>query len=226
MVDQDISDLTKEKGLFDLYKLLRRIPQKNSAKVAIFLTFLALAGHAEFFSVPDKFLLDLTRQWAAFWLTAAVTILGFLIAAFTIFATLAKPDMLIAMHRMKHGSGMSFLKYNLVSFIGGIVYYFLYIVLCWLIITLGAPGGLVSGVFCGLDAPLLKRSIIVVAYVFTGGGAFVILWNLKTYIFNVYAIVMSNLRWDITSRRMEDRNRNKASSSKTCVCNAGGVSQE
>ncbi len=197
MADEIIRDLTKEKSLYDLYRLLRKIPQKKSTKVSIFLSFLVLVVHSGFCGVSNEFLVLTIRAWASFWLTAAVSILGFLIAAFTIFATLAKPDMLVAMQRIPHDCGMSVLKYNLVSFIGGIIYYFLYIILCWVIVTIGAPGGLGAYIINSYGEPILKRVVLIVSYAFTGGGAFITLWMLKNYIFNVYTIIMNNLRWEM-----------------------------
>lgn len=201
MTDEATKDLTKEKSLYDLYKLLRKIPQKRSSNVCIGLAFLVLLLHSTLFDVSDTYLVATTRSWAAFWLAAAVNILGFLIAAFTIFATLAKPDMLLAMQRMSHDCGMTVLKYNLVSFIGGIVYYFLYILYCWSVITVGAPGGFASLIINNYGNPILTRTVLIAAYVFTGGGAFLTLWMLKSYIFNVYTIIMNNLRWESRSRR-------------------------
>jgi len=90
----DDGELTSEKSLWDVYKLSRRIMPGKTQVVLTFLVMIALGLNAFFFVGDESRLLADVRRWSELGLDFSITTLGFLIAGFTIFATLSKPDMM------------------------------------------------------------------------------------------------------------------------------------
>lgn len=196
-------DITKEIGLLDIHKASRsRLPRN---KINVFST-LAVSGMLIVYAVASTessaSLLERTRKWAEVGFSFSAGILGFLIAGFTIFATVSDKSLFITMAKATHEkSGLSYLKYNFFSLMYVFIAYLGFAMLCLLIQLLGGTSGFISiitDLIAGKDHfPVIKRFLAGISVVVVGTWFFYSLMLLQSFIFNVYHIVMTAIRWEV-----------------------------
>lgn len=192
------AELTSEKSLWDIYKQSRRILPSKFQIFAVLATMFCLGVNAFVLVDNDALLLRDVRKWAEMGFNFGITTLGFLIAGFTIFATLSKPKMMLAM--MEHTNketGLRTLKYNFFAFMKVFIAYISVSLVYLFIVLMGQSDGLVANVISLFpNSSCVKSSIIKVAYLTVGGSFVYLLLLLKSFVFNIYAIVMNFLRWE------------------------------
>lgn len=191
-------ELTSEKSLWDVYKLSRRILPSKFQIILLLITMLALGVNAFMLVSDDSVLLSDVRKWSELGFNFSITTLGFLIAGFTIFATLSKPKMMLAM--MEHTNsetGLPTLKYNFFTFMKVFIAYIAISIVYLMVMILGQPDGFLSNIIAFLpNDECIKSIAIKVSYILIGGSFVYLLLLLKSFVFNIYAIVMNFLRWE------------------------------
>jgi hypothetical protein len=138
------------------------------------------------------------------------TILGFLIAGFTIFSTLSKPEMFLRLQEVQYkNTGMSYLKVNFFTFVEVFVVYIFYMLICLAIKIFCAKNGLASGlVGASHSNPIFgyyidKQWLINGGYVCFATLSFISLLSLKSFIFNTYHTVMTSVVWSFNPSKRE-----------------------
>ena len=130
-------------------------------------------------------------------LSFATSILGFLVAGFTVFVTVIRIDIFLTMAKMgKFGTGESVLKYNLSAFIVTFVHYTSYIFVCLMSELFLQPGGLATVVFANAKtypdlapwAPVAYSLFSAVLLVGFGAWTACLVLLLKSFIYNVYQV--------------------------------------
>ncbi|AVD62414.1 MULTISPECIES: hypothetical protein [Serratia] len=192
------ADFTSEKNLWDVFLLSKRLTISKSH--IIILTIVAVLLFLNAFFVVDNTskIASETRAWAVIGFNFSIATIGPLIAGFTIFATLSKPDMMIEM--MAHintETKMPTLKYNLMAFMKVFISFVTLTFVYFGIMMFAQDHGLVVGILNIFPyAEIVKRYISIIGYVLTGTSLVYLLLTLKTFIFNIYAIVMASIRWE------------------------------
>jgi cytochrome bd-type quinol oxidase subunit 2 len=131
-------DLTSEKDLWSVFLLSRKVRPSRFSFWVTLLVASALLITAFRFSVPTEIILRDARKWAEIGLNYAITTLGFLIAGYTIFATVADPKMMLAM--MEHTdceTGLPTLKVNHIKFMKVLIDYLIWIFIYILVVLFG-----------------------------------------------------------------------------------------
>jgi hypothetical protein len=204
-------DLLAEKSLWDIYKqCVRHLPPSRFNLLATSIFALVLICDCAYF--PEKFpeRIAIFRSVAELGLGFGSTILGFLIAGFTIFATLSKPEMFRRMYETTHrASGLSYFKVNFFAFVEVFVVYLALLVVCLATKILGAPGGFFSSIvqqssahaFDGyyLNEDWLANTWFVLLAVFS----FYSLLALKSFIYNTYHTVITSVVWSFNPKPNE-----------------------
>lgn len=192
------SDLTSEKSLWDVYKLSRRILPNKFQYITIIFVMMLLTINAFIFVDGSQSILRDVRKWSELGFNFSITTLGFLIAGFTIFATLSKPKMMLAMmDHVNQETGLPTLKYNFFTFMKVFIAYIAFSVVYLLVLLLGQPDGFLSNLIPLLpNSHCVKTIAIKVAYIIIGGSFIYLVLLLKSFVFNIYAIVMNFLRWE------------------------------
>jgi len=200
------SDLTpkallEETSLLQIYNKSRRIPFNsfNFWSTIVVVVMVAIQYCLLDISITEK--LKVVREFSVMAVGITTTVLGFLLAGFTIFATISQPDMLVAMsqHR-EQKSGLSFLKYNFFIFMRVFIYYMAYAVFCIFILIFAIKGGVIH--YLVNISPISHEIIewlVGLSYVVLYGGMFFLLMQLKSFIYNVYHSVMTAIRWKASS---------------------------
>lgn len=200
MTDFDPADLTKEKSLFDVYRLCRRLPRRPSRTVFESCVLALLVLYAAITDESTSILAERVRVWADTGFAFSVAILGFLLAGFTIFATMTRMDLAVEMAKTIHKrTGLSYLKYNFAAFLSVFIKYLAFVAAYICLRLFAAPGGLVSIVLGEItETPQLEKRIIVLVGI-VGVGFFLmhLVVTLSAFVFNVYHAVMTAIRWEI-----------------------------
>ena len=198
--DFDPNDLTSERSLWDIYRLATRIRAGKLQLALNFLTVLFLGVHSIVLTENVVPLLVDVRSWAQIGFNFAITTLGFLVAGFTIFTTVAKPDMMLAMMSVPHKeSGLPTLKVNMFAFMRVFIAYLVCAAIYLVVFLFCQTNGLVAKLVALLPhGACIKDAAIRVAYVMVGWSFVYLLLMLKSFVFNIYAIVMNMLRWEHT----------------------------
>lgn len=205
------NDLTKEIGLLDIYKASRSKLPRNKINIFSTLTiFGMLSVYAIFSTESSVLLLEKGRKWAELGFSFSIGILGFLIAGFTIFSSVSDKNLFVAMAKNKHDkSGLSYLKYNFFTLMYVFIVYLGFAILCLLIQLLGGSSGFISIVtkFIVEEKYFLsvKRIFAIVNLVTTGTWFFYSLMLLQSFVFNIYHIVMTAIRWEVENNN-KDKN--------------------
>lgn len=204
-------DITKEIGLVDIYKSSRSKLQKSQINIfSTTVVFVMLIVYALSSSEDSISLLEKVRKWSELGFTFATGIMGFLIAGFTIFATVSDKNLFITMAKtVHHKSGLSYLKYNFFTLMWVFIAYLGFAILCLLIQLLGGSSGFISIILKLIAGNsnflIVKRFLVGIAIVVVGTWFFYVLMILQSFIFNIYHIVMTAIRWEM-EKDNQDRN--------------------
>lgn len=204
MADEDLlpKAFTKERSLWAIYwTSLRIAPSKFnviSTFVVAVVTIMATVGSSQ----GAQETVAVVRNLASVSFASTLSILGFLVAGFTIFATLTSPAMLIEMGGRRHPqSGLSWLKHTFFNLLRTFVYLLMYAFVAFFVIYWGAPGGVVSMLLSMTSDPNhYAFCLIKLAFVTLVVGQYFVLVQLKSFIFNVYHSVVANIRWKAEGR--------------------------
>ena len=117
-------DLTREKSLFALWRLSFKFGQSRFNLITALLVSALIFRFV--WLVPDhsELITGQLRRLVTAGIALAPSTLGFLIAGFTVFVTVIRIDVFLAMaQKEKSNTGESFLKYNLSPFMVVFVHY-------------------------------------------------------------------------------------------------------
>jgi hypothetical protein len=202
----DPSDLLKERNLWNIYWLSWKLPVSWFNLISSWFLLVILGFHMWFSEKTTSVMAEEVRSLVDTGFNFAGSILGFLIAGFTIFATLNKPDLFKAMARKRHKTGLSYLKYNFFTFMKVFIHYISFVATCLLIKLLASPSGTISAgidflniYISSLKIVAIKHTIVAIGFALLGTWFFYLIMLLKSFIFNVYHIVMTAVRWEFES---------------------------
>jgi hypothetical protein len=199
------SELTKEKDLFGLYLQTRKLPTSLFNQLVTILTFLLIFIFLIATKRPINVVVADIRIIAESGFGFATSILGFLIAGYTILTTLNKPNMFKLMANIPHSpSNLSLLKYNFLTFVDVFIRYLCFVAICVFIKIFCFSGGPAKFYFDLLNiildsATLLRFKQYLLYFIFTCIGSWFInlVAILASFIFNVYYIAMTSIRIDL-----------------------------
>jgi len=195
-----IQDLLSEKTLWDVYVASRGIPfSKLNNAVGIGVGFLC---GLQSLAVTHENAVDQLATLATLVFNTTISLLGFLLAGFTFFATVADKSLFCRMATEQHESGLNYLKYNLFTFMRVFIE-FLILCVCSLVIVLFLSNGsglrnlMTAAEKSSLLSAIQIKVFAVVAFGIISGTFVYVLMQLKSFIFNVYHVVMTSIAWEI-----------------------------
>lgn len=191
-------DLTKERSLYDVYKLTKKI-KVNSFDFYFTLLLVILLSINAFCLSSSPELISSIRQWTPLVFGFTTTTLGFLITVFTIFATINKPELFLSLMEYKHPLyGISYLKYVYGVFMRVFIYFIFWSVIYLLILLFGQENGLATKLLRALMFSHCTKVVgVQILYILVGSSAVFLVLTLKTFLFNIYAMLMQSLRWEV-----------------------------
>ncbi|EPJ3929989.1 TPA: hypothetical protein L9G83_003176 [Klebsiella pneumoniae] len=191
-------DLTKERSLLDVYKLTKKI-KINSFDFYFTLLLVILLSINAFCLSSSPELISSIRQWTPLVFGFTTTTLGFLITGFTIFATINKPELFLSLMEYKHPLyGISYLKYVYGVFMRVFIYFIFWSVIYLLVLLFGQENGLATKLLRALMFSHCTKVVgVQILYILVGSSAVFLVLTLKTFLFNIYAMLMQSLRWEV-----------------------------
>jgi hypothetical protein len=205
MAGPNPSDLTREKTLLALWLTSFKFRQPRFNFVIASLVAMVLASYCLLSWDQPQTLMAAFRKIEGTGFSFATSILGFLVAGFTVFVTVIRIDMFLMMAKMQKGTtGESHLKYNLSAFIVTFVHYTSYIFVCLMVELFLQPSGLGTVVFSNaLEHPALAPLLPTVYRVcatalLVGFGTWTVylVLLLKSFIYNVYQVTTTSVRYE------------------------------
>ncbi|WP_298236584.1 hypothetical protein [uncultured Azohydromonas sp.] len=197
-------DLTREKTLLSLYVLSFKFPGSWFNRVLTLVALLCAAfwcWHTR--SDPGKIFSHFRKVVDADF-AFATSILGFLVAGFTVFVTITKVDIFVEMAKQEYeNTGESYLKYNLNAFVLTFVHYIAFLFFCLCIQLFGQPGGLAAYLLERIAEEWFYSKSNVRALVASVLLTFITAWSvyvvllLKSFIYNTYQVVTTVVRWEL-----------------------------
>ncbi|NRF68986.1 hypothetical protein HLB44_18490 [Aquincola sp. S2] len=144
------------------------------------------------------------RKAVADGLTFATSILGFLVAGFTVFATITKIEIFVSMARIEYeNTRESYLKYNLNAFVLAFVHYIALVFFCIVAQLFGQTNGVLALVLHKLTSiyPTSEQTIraATASALFTFFAAWMVylLVLLKSFIYNTYQVLTTAVRLEL-----------------------------
>ena len=197
MAEPKSSDLTREKTLLALWLTSFKFRQRSFNYLVTALVALGLARYCQLDWDQPHTLMAAFRKIQSTGFSFATSILGFLVAGFTVFVTVIRIDMFLTMAKMvKTDTGESVLKYNLSAFIVTFVHYTSYIFFCLMSELFLQPGGLAAIALANAKtypnlapwAPLAHSLFSGALLVGFGAWTAYLILLLKSFIYNVYQV--------------------------------------
>lgn len=199
MTKDELSELTAEKTLYDVYrKVVRRLPNRPVYRLLVVVIFVLVLAAALLCDVPITTLSKLTRDWSSGIFNFAGTVLGILLAGFTIFSTLAGTDLVGPLARFKEKqSNLSYLKYTAGHFMHVFIWYVLFLFVYALVMFFGWEGGpatLFARWLAATSGASAARFATALGTAFIGAFFAQLIIVLQSFVFNVYASFMFMVR--------------------------------
>jgi uncharacterized Tic20 family protein len=220
---KDKTGLFDETRLLDVYRIaLKTGPNRLNVGVAL---VVALASFIYSVESKDNLgqVLDIARTTAGDGLAFSSSILGFLIAGFAIFLTPTRPELFVRMQESIHPkTGYTYLKYNLSGFVVVFIHYFLFAATCFIFKSFGGVGGPFSMALSKISIINYnlyeKIRFLGITCFFVGVESWFIylLMLMKSFIFNLYHIVMTMVAFEIDDRKKQAAEKNNVRTRRTC----------
>lgn len=137
-------------------------------------------------------------------LTFATTLLGFLIAGFTVFATITKPEIFALMARWPEDNGLTHLQKVFLLFMQVFAHYCAFCLLCVMVKLIAGPKGIATLVFGSVN-PELKLILGSIAWSILSAWFFYLLLLLPIFIYNMYSMQLVVI--DVAMLEQEEESR-------------------
>lgn len=202
----DPRELTKEKSLYELFKATHVFERNTFNSCTTGMVFLCLVLYGLLTEEDASVLVAKSKALADLGISVIANLLGFLIAGFTIFATLGDREFFMFLAVVKHKKyNMSYLKYSFFTFMKVFIVYAFFAGICVCVKLFGDTGGLLSIIVRKLSITeyVSKKTLGTVLFVSLGTYLFYLFIVMKAFIFNVYHIVMTKIRWEFEKRQVE-----------------------
>lgn len=207
----DPAGLHNEKSMWDLYKLSFKFPRSKFNLGILTITFLSLLLYCYYIDPPINEIAHSIRTTLAFGVSLAPAVIGFLVAGFTIFVTVTKVELFnfMAIRRYKQ-TNESYLKYNMSAFMLAFIHYCAFIFICAVLTIFAQPNGpiiiaikFLLGIFWAGSEMEYYKHILKVFFSFFGAWSIYLVMLLKTFVFNIYQVLCTTVRWSLESGEMK-----------------------
>ena len=195
-------DITKERSLWDIYVQVRRLGSSWFNRLSTGAVFVLLVLYLIYAGESAHTVAEKVRSFSEFGLNFVAAILGFLLAGFTIFFTVSKMDLFMLMAKIEHRpTKITWLKYSFFTFMDVFIVYISFLSLCVLIKLFASSNGFLTVILKHIGSPEITKKIIAsIGLIVIGTWLFYLVISLKSFIFNIYHIAMTAIRWEVEKK--------------------------
>lgn len=193
----DPSSITSETSFWQLYKLCRKIPSSKDNLIVFWLSLGLFSLGYTWLNVTSALRLELLNDLSSNLIAWSVSLLAFILAGYSIFASSASKSMQVAMERFdSKDDGMSHLKKIHCIFLK-ICIDILLVVFILFITSLTPFHDVMKVVNNSIASSVLQASIMFDLLLAFQSSLFVLVLMLsKSFIFNLFHSVMTTVRWE------------------------------
>ncbi|WP_207383342.1 hypothetical protein [Comamonas thiooxydans] len=193
--------------MWDLYKLSYKFPTSKPNIIFFILSLALLLIYCYCVEPSVAQVAGNLRVTLSFGASLAPGIIGFLVAGFTIFVTITKVELFnfMAIKRYKN-TNESYLKYNMSAFMLAFIHYCAYIFTCAILVIFAQPNGplilVVKFIFNEIYHYTDKNyylDFLKIFFSFFGAWSIYLILLLKTFVYNIYQVLCTTVRWSIES---------------------------
>ncbi len=196
-----ITEMSKESTLWQTRLGARQIPSSPFNVWTVAIVFVVAVLYASFTRTGTPNLAQRTRELAELGFNFTIGILGFLIAGFTVFATITKEELFRSMATApKQGTKLSTLKYNLFAFMRVFFDYLCFASICLAIKILAPIDGPIDEFFTLVQAEESKAILARTGYVGMVTLLVYVLIILKSFVMNIYKFVITTIQFSFVNR--------------------------
>lgn len=196
----DSSVFTSEKSFFSIYKGTLLLKPSTSNNIVFFLSVVFFGYYILNTSESEKILLNRARDWAMLGITFATTLLGFLIAGFTVFSSFTSREIFIksAFVDDPNTKGLSYLKSFFFVFMKVFIYYVAFVFFSFVSYFLLGENSVLKEVcdINGFDSYRIVLNCSKICIFISAVWVIYLVLLLKSFIFNIYHVVMMTLRYE------------------------------
>ena len=189
-------ELFADKSLLAVYRKSRSYSENRLDRTIRIVSFMILSiislilatSNVDLFPIATKCI----YSWTGLGFTYATTILGFLVAGFTIFSTMTRTEVFIALSRSPHETlGVSQLKFVFYSFLKVFILHIVLIFSCVAITMLKDAAGIYLSIFTDARFVIVVKKVAV-SFIMPSLGYLMIstLLHLKTFVWNLYQSII------------------------------------
>jgi len=194
-----MTELSKEKNLWRVYVSSLKIKLNYSYIYFSIFFSLVIAWSASTFSTTSK-IADNLLAFSLLIFPNCISTLGFLLAGFSFFATVTDKTLFSKMAQKTHlETGLSYLKYNFYIFMRVFFEYLVFLIFTLITIVCASKDlGLRDFIKLYFLPPfeLAIYSLSLFVGIYYGLSLYIIL-QLASFIYNVLAVVITNIKWEI-----------------------------
>lgn len=196
--------------MWDLYKLSFKFPYSKFNLSAFLVTLFSLLFYCYYINPSTSDLSKNIRSTLAFGASLAPAVIGFLVAGFTIFVTVTKIELFNFMAIRKYkDTNESYLKYNMSAFMLAFIHYCAFIFTCAILTIFAQPNGpliLITKYIFGLIPACIGfnfyEDFLKIFFSLFGAWSIYLIMLLKTFVFNIYQVLCTTVRWSLESGEM------------------------
>lgn len=202
-----LEDLTIEKSLWEIYCAYWHIKKKPFNKITTAILALTLICYAYISPGEASLFINKSRDLASAGMSASLSILSLLVAAFAIYASLSDKSLFFAMAGyMYPNSNLTYLKYTIFSFMHVFILYIFFAAFCLVFDLLCCQGCLIPFLvkkmggksFAGIYVNYSGR----IGFCLLGTLFFYVILVLKSFIFNIYHVFMASVRYQLEKQEL------------------------
>ncbi|WP_234084412.1 hypothetical protein [Azonexus sp. R2A61] len=195
--NQKIADeLLADSSLWDVYRLTWKLAFPwGSVIPSVLLTFVVLWIYLTT-SIETSVVVSHSRQVIDLGISFVTTILGFLIAGFTVFATITNPRLFVKMAEINsNNSGISWLKATFAIFMHTFAHYTWFLIAALMVKIFALPSGMLGNaiLMAAGDLPDIKRILATIGLSIFSGWIVYLALLLQGFIFNIYHTCMLSI---------------------------------
>lgn len=189
-------DLLKEKSLWAVYRLTWKLNFPWEIALPPIALFCLLAWFAHFSHVSTDTLVGLARKVLELGISVITSLLGFLIAGFTIFATFTNPKLFVKLSTIQiNGTPLTGLKTVFSVFMHSFAHYTSFLVSSIFVQIIAQPKGPLSLLIYMLSANpnQIKRCLAGIGFALISSWLLYLVLLVSRFIFNIYSACMFSI---------------------------------
>jgi len=215
--DRISAELFQDKNLLAVYRQSSSYAQNTfdkSVKIVSLVLLVVMSAYL-IFSKSDLFPVAVKSisSWVALGFNYSITILGFLVAGFTIFATMTKVEIFIALTQATHKTeNISHIKFIFYSFLRVFINHIILLFACVGTTMLKDSSAIYLSAFADGDTIIrIKKAAVMIVLPIVGYLLINAMLQLKTFIWNLYQSVIVAIAGAITLHEIGERKTNPSS---------------